>query len=151
MAACQALSRSLTVTRERSRWTGPLTRPCAPPTLSNRCLRNLMGRTSNCVTPISTTSRRKVSIDSSEARAPASSWQSDTGFNCAPCAARAWLAEQFGGEVFACDSTQLYRGFDIGTAKPGLAERRGIPHHLIDSLTPGEAATAGGYRERALV
>ena len=43
-----------------------------------------------------------------------------------------WLAEQFGGEVVACDSTQLYRGFDIGTAKPGLAERRGIPHHLID-------------------
>lgn len=31
-----------------------------------------------------------------------------------------WLAEQFGGEVLACDSTQLYRGFDIGTAKPGL-------------------------------
>jgi tRNA dimethylallyltransferase len=62
-----------------------------------------------------------------------------------------WLAERFGGEVLACDSTQLYRGFDIGTAKPGLAERRGIPHHLIDSLTPSEAATAGGYRERALV
>jgi tRNA dimethylallyltransferase len=61
-----------------------------------------------------------------------------------------WLAEQFGGEVLACDSTQLYRGFDIGTAKPGLAERRGIPHHLIDSLTPSEAATAGGYREMAL-
>ncbi len=62
-----------------------------------------------------------------------------------------WLAEQFGGEVLACDSTQLYRGFDIGTAKPGIAERRAIPHHLIDSLAPNEAATAGGYRERALV
>src|SRR5580704_4486153 len=62
-----------------------------------------------------------------------------------------WLAEQFGGEVLACDSTQLYRGFDIGTAKPGIAERRSIAHHLIDSLTPSEAATAGGYRERALV
>jgi tRNA dimethylallyltransferase len=61
------------------------------------------------------------------------------------------LAEQFGGEVLACDSTQLYRGFDIGTAKPGLSERRGIPHHLIDSLTPSEAATAGGYRQMALV
>lgn len=61
------------------------------------------------------------------------------------------LAEQFGGEVLACDSTQLYRGFDIGTAKPTLGERRGIPHHLIDSLTPSEAATAGGYRERALI
>jgi len=61
-----------------------------------------------------------------------------------------WLAEQFGGEVLACDSTQLYSGFDIGTAKPGLAERRGIPHHLIDALTPNEEATAGGYRQMAL-
>lgn len=61
-----------------------------------------------------------------------------------------WLAERLGGEVVACDSTQLYRGFDIGTAKPGLAERRGIAHHLIDVLDPSEPATAGGYREKAL-
>lgn len=61
-----------------------------------------------------------------------------------------WLAEKFGGEVLACDSTQFYRGFDIGTAKPGQEERRGVPHHLIDLLTPFEEATAGGYRERAL-
>jgi tRNA dimethylallyltransferase len=61
-----------------------------------------------------------------------------------------WLAEQLGGEVVACDSTQLYRGFDIGTAKPAQAERRGIPHHLIDVLGAGEAATAGGYRQMAL-
>jgi tRNA dimethylallyltransferase len=62
-----------------------------------------------------------------------------------------WLAERFRGEVVACDSTQLYRGFDIGTAKPRGDERRGIEHHLIDVLDPNEAATAGGYRERALV
>ena len=61
-----------------------------------------------------------------------------------------WLAEQLGGEVVACDSTQLYRGFDIGTAKPTLAERRGVPHHLLDVLGPEEAATAGGYRQMAL-
>lgn len=61
-----------------------------------------------------------------------------------------WLAEQFGGEVLACDSTQLYCGFDIGTAKPGQAERHGVPHHLIDTLTPQEEATAGGYRQMAL-
>ncbi len=61
-----------------------------------------------------------------------------------------WLAEQFGGEVLACDSTQLYRGFDIGTAKPSMAERRGIPHHLIDALAPDQEATAGGYRQLAL-
>jgi tRNA dimethylallyltransferase len=61
-----------------------------------------------------------------------------------------WLAERLGGEVVACDSTQLYRGFDIGTAKPGLSERRGIPHHLIDILGPEEEATAGAYRQLAL-
>jgi tRNA dimethylallyltransferase len=61
-----------------------------------------------------------------------------------------WLAEQFGGEVLACDSTQLYRGFDVGTAKPGFEERSGVVHHLIDSLAPTEASTAGGYREMAL-
>lgn len=60
------------------------------------------------------------------------------------------LAERFGGEVLACDSTQLYRGFDIGTAKPALSERRGIAHHLIDVLAPTEVATAGAYRHLAL-
>jgi len=60
------------------------------------------------------------------------------------------LAERLGGEVVACDSTQLYSGFDIGTAKPSLSERRGIPHHLIDVLAPGDNATAGGYRQLAL-
>src|SRR5438477_5688840 len=60
------------------------------------------------------------------------------------------LAESFGGEVVACDSTQLYRGFDIGTAKPALDERRGIPHHLVDVLDPQDDATAGGYRQMAL-
>ena len=61
-----------------------------------------------------------------------------------------WLAEQLGGEVVACDSTQLYRGFDIGTAKPMPAERRAAPHHLVDVLNPQDAATAGGYRHLAL-
>jgi tRNA dimethylallyltransferase len=61
-----------------------------------------------------------------------------------------WLAERLGGEVVACDSTQLYRGFDIGTAKPSASERRGIPHHLMDVLGPKEDATAGGYRQLAL-
>ena len=60
------------------------------------------------------------------------------------------LAEQLGGEVVACDSTQLYRGFDIGTAKPTPGEQRGIPHHLMDVLNPDETATAGGYRQMGL-
>ena len=61
-----------------------------------------------------------------------------------------WLAEQLGGEVIACDSTQLYRGFDIGTAKPTLAERRGVPHHLLNVMDGNEESTAGGYREHAI-
>jgi tRNA dimethylallyltransferase len=61
-----------------------------------------------------------------------------------------WLAQQLGGEVVACDSTQLYRGFDIGTAKPARAERHAVPHHLLDVLGPQETATAGGYRQMAL-
>jgi len=60
------------------------------------------------------------------------------------------LAEQLGGEVVACDSTQLYRGFDIGTAKPSLSDRRGVPHHLVDVLGPQDEATAGGYRQLGL-
>jgi len=61
-----------------------------------------------------------------------------------------WLAERIGGEIVACDSTQLYKGFDIGTAKPSLVERRGVPHHLIDLLEPTVPATAGAYREAAI-
>jgi tRNA dimethylallyltransferase len=61
-----------------------------------------------------------------------------------------WLAERLNAEVVACDSTQLYCGFDIGTAKPNLAARRGIRHHLIDVLKPEENATAGGYRQMAM-
>jgi tRNA dimethylallyltransferase len=61
-----------------------------------------------------------------------------------------WLALQLGGEVVACDSTQMYRGFDIGTAKPTLEERDAVAHHLIDVLDANEETTAGGYRERAI-
>jgi tRNA dimethylallyltransferase len=61
-----------------------------------------------------------------------------------------FLAKEFSGEVMACDSTQLYRGFDIGTAKPSAQQRQEVPHHLLDVLEPTEASTAGGYRERAL-
>jgi len=59
------------------------------------------------------------------------------------------LARRFGGEILACDSTQVYRGFDIGTAKPTLAERHGVPHHLLDLVEPSELFTAGEYRRRA--
>jgi tRNA dimethylallyltransferase len=61
-----------------------------------------------------------------------------------------WLAQRLPGEVVTCDSTQLYRGFDIGTAKASAAERRNVPHHLLDVLSPEEPATAGRYREMAI-
>jgi tRNA dimethylallyltransferase len=60
------------------------------------------------------------------------------------------LAQRLCGEVVACDSTQLYPGFDIGTAKPSLSERCGVPHHLMDVLGPQDEATSGGYRQLAL-
>jgi tRNA dimethylallyltransferase len=59
------------------------------------------------------------------------------------------LAQQLDGEVLACDSTQVYRHFDIGTGKVPAPERRGIPHHLIDLVEPDEVFTAGEYAERA--
>lgn len=60
------------------------------------------------------------------------------------------LARQFGGEILACDSTQIYRHFDIGTAKVPAAARQEIPHHLMDLAEPDEVFTAGEYRRRAL-
>lgn len=55
------------------------------------------------------------------------------------------LAEALHGEVVNCDSMLVYRGLDIGTAKPTPAERRGIPHHLCDILEPTEACDAALY------
>ena len=59
------------------------------------------------------------------------------------------VAEAFRGEIVNCDSLQVYRHFDIGTAKLPLAERRAIPHHLLDILNPDELFTAGEYARRA--
>jgi tRNA dimethylallyltransferase len=49
------------------------------------------------------------------------------------------------GEIVNCDSMQIYRGFDVGTAKLGVGERRGIPHHLLDIVGPEEVFSAGEY------
>jgi tRNA dimethylallyltransferase len=59
------------------------------------------------------------------------------------------LAETFGGEIVNCDSLQLYKGFDLGTAKPPESERRAIPHHLIDVLEPHQVYSAGDYARDA--
>jgi tRNA dimethylallyltransferase len=55
------------------------------------------------------------------------------------------LAENFAGEIVSCDSVAVYRGMEIGTAKPTLDERGRVPHHLIDILTPDQPCTAGDY------
>ncbi|MFE5879009.1 tRNA (adenosine(37)-N6)-dimethylallyltransferase MiaA [Rhodococcus sp. NPDC056506] len=60
------------------------------------------------------------------------------------------LAEEFGGEIINIDAMQLYRGMDIGTAKLTLAERRGIPHHLLDVLDVTETATVARYQSDAI-
>jgi tRNA dimethylallyltransferase len=56
------------------------------------------------------------------------------------------LARNLDAEIIALDSTTLYRGMDIGTAKPTLADRGGIPHHLIDVLDPWQTASVSNYR-----
>ncbi len=55
------------------------------------------------------------------------------------------LAKKFDGEVISCDSMQIYKGMDIGTAKPTVAEMDGIPHHMIDIIEPSEAFSAADY------
>ena len=59
------------------------------------------------------------------------------------------LAETFHGEIVSCDSVQVFRYFDIGAAKLTPAERRGIPHHLMDVADPMELLTAGDYSRLA--
>ena len=59
------------------------------------------------------------------------------------------LAEHFGGEIISADSMQVYRGMDIGTAKPTHAERQRVAHHLLDVISPGEIMTAADYQSLA--
>ena len=59
------------------------------------------------------------------------------------------VAERHHGEIINCDSTAVYRGFDIGTDKMARADRRGIPHHLIDIVEPTEEYTAAQYARDA--
>jgi tRNA dimethylallyltransferase len=60
------------------------------------------------------------------------------------------LARRLNAEIIALDSMTLYRGMDIGTAKPTIVERGGVPHHLIDVLDPWDKASVAQYRGWAL-
>jgi tRNA dimethylallyltransferase len=59
------------------------------------------------------------------------------------------LAERFNGEIISCDSVAVYRGMDLGSAKPTPEERARIPHHLIDVADPDQPFTAGDYSRQA--
>jgi tRNA dimethylallyltransferase len=59
------------------------------------------------------------------------------------------IAERFGGEIVSCDSTAVYRGFDIGTDKVPLSEQRGIPHHMVDLVSPTDEYSAARYAREA--
>ncbi len=59
------------------------------------------------------------------------------------------LAQRLGGEVVSADSMQIYRGMDIGTAKPTPEEMEGVPHHMIDCVEPGEDFSVGKYVQLA--
>jgi tRNA dimethylallyltransferase len=59
------------------------------------------------------------------------------------------LGERFRGEIVSCDSVAVYRGMELGTAKPTLEERARLPHHLIDVTTPDQPYTAGVYARAA--
>jgi tRNA dimethylallyltransferase len=59
------------------------------------------------------------------------------------------LAQRFNGEIVSCDSVAVYRGMELGTAKPTPAERALVPHHLIDVANPDEPFTAGLYMRSA--
>lgn len=59
------------------------------------------------------------------------------------------LAKKIGGEVISADSRLVYKGFDIGTAKPSLEERAGVPHHLIDVVEPEVDYSAGLWAKEA--
>lgn len=60
------------------------------------------------------------------------------------------VAERFGCEIIGCDSMQIYRYMNIGTAKPTEKEKRGVAHHLIDFLTPDKSFSAEAYRALAM-
>lgn len=59
------------------------------------------------------------------------------------------LAERLNGEIVSADSMQIYRGMDIGTAKPTIGGRRGIPHHMLDVAEPGDDWSVSRYEQQA--
>lgn len=59
------------------------------------------------------------------------------------------IAKRVGGEVVSCDSMQIYKGMDIGTAKPDMEEMSGIPHHMIDIISPDQRYSVADFADNA--
>src|ERR1700722_17110786 len=59
------------------------------------------------------------------------------------------LAREFGGEIICADSRTIYKGMDIGTAKPTLAEQKAVPHWGLDLVEPGQAFSAAKFKRYA--
>ena len=98
--------------------------------------------------PPRTLSNESARPDAGDARAyPLVAILGPTGSGKSELALR--VAEEFHGEIVNCDSLQVFRHFDIGTAKLAPSERRGIPHHLMDIVDPDELFTAGEYARLA--
>jgi tRNA dimethylallyltransferase len=68
---------------------------------------------------------------------------------CGKTAAAIRLAKKLGGEIVSADSMQVYRRMDIGTAKPTLDEREGVPHHMLDVVDPDEPFSVAVYQQMA--
>lgn len=61
------------------------------------------------------------------------------------------LAQQLSGEIICADSRTIYKGMDVGTAKPSQADRSSVPHHILDVVTPAQSFTAAEFKRRALL
>ena len=57
------------------------------------------------------------------------------------------LAKQIGGEIISADSMLIYQGMDIGTAKPTMEERQGVPHYMIDVVKPNQRFSVAEYKK----
>lgn len=60
------------------------------------------------------------------------------------------IAKKFNGEIVSADSMQIYKGMNIGTAKPTMEERQGIPHYMLDVVNPDQAFSVAQYKEQAM-
>jgi len=86
--------------------------------------------------------------DGSNAKPPAIALMGPTGSGKTELAIN--LALEFGCEIISVDSAMVYRGMNIGTAKPAMQERRGVPHYLIDIANPIEPFSVGQFRKLAI-